>query len=216
MIPAGPLSVELADHGDMVVHKFRTEGGFETKALEAWTDLIQEGDIVIDVGAYSGVYAIAAAKRGAVVHAFEPLAAAFVRLLRNADSNSVVLRAYPKAVGSKNGREWFIHNDAMHMTSGGALEQFASRERTGIRRKIQVEVVRLDRLIDGKVAAIKIDAEGGELEVLKGAAGMLAQHRPAIIVELLSEAAEAEVGDWLRGRGYVGQPLDDRNWLFEN
>lgn len=219
MIPAGSVQVDLAELGDMVVHRFKTDGFFETEALQAWTDMLGPGDIAIDVGAYSGLYAIAGSKLGATVFAFEPLPSAFDRMLTNKTRNPSVcgqLIAYQQAAGFNPGRKPFVLNGTILMTSGGALKQFAPEAREGIRKTIDVTVSRLDHMIDCPVKAIKIDAEGSELEVLKGATIILGLYKPAIIVELLSKAAEAEVGDWLKGHGYVGHPLDDRNWLFEN
>ena len=126
------------------------------------------------------------------------------------------VRVNGQAVGSIPGPAPFVHKGAMYMTSAGALKQFVAGPEVGIKKTINVPVVTLDRTIEHPVKAIKVDVEGGELEVLKGATQILVKYRPAIIVELLSKAAEAKVGDWLRGRGYVGQALDDRNWLFEN
>ena len=220
MIPAGNVQVDLAEHGDMVVHRFKTDGEFETEALQSWTSMLGEGDVAIDVGAYSGLYAIAGSKRGATVHALEPLPSAFNRMLQNLTRNETGAKGkvvtYQRAAGLDHGRKPFVLNGAMHMPSAGTLKQFAPEARTGVRKTIDVDVWRLDHIVHGPVKVIKIDAEGGELEVLKGSTIILGLHKPAIIVELLSEAAEAEVGDWLRGHGYVGQPLDDRNWLFEN
>ncbi len=55
------------------------------------------------------------------------------------------------------------------------------------------------------VALIKIDVEGHEAAVLRGAAAVIARHAPSVVFEyapeLLGEAAQAPFG-WLAERGY--------------
>jgi len=56
---------------------------------------------------------------------------------------------------------------------------------------------------------IKIDVEGTEWEVLKGAEGTLRAHRPDLLLSLHPEplarigVAESQILEWLAARGYV-------------
>jgi FkbM family methyltransferase len=62
----------------------------------------------------------------------------------------------------------------------------------------------LDDLLDSDHLAppdlVKIDVEGGELEVLQGMSGLLSTHRPALIVEM--HGRTAAVAEMLEGAGY--------------
>ncbi len=70
---------------------------------------------------------------------------------------------------------------------------------------------------------MKIDVEGHELSVLKGAAGVLARCRPVVLFEQqpgdISDASSATI-DWLRAHGYDrfyevrSFPSLPRNWTF--
>ena len=76
----------------------------------------------------------------------------------------------------------------------------------------------------GAPGFIKIDVDGGELEVLRGAEEILREHRPSLIVETHSPQLEQQCGHFLADRGY--EPLvvkqrtvwrerrpDDNRWL---
>ncbi|TMV57847.1 FkbM family methyltransferase [Thioclava sp. BHET1] len=66
-----------------------------------------------------------------------------------------------------------------------------------------LRVVALDSLLGEEgVDFLKIDAEGMELEVLAGAAGLIARNRPVIWVETLRENMLAFVQGWCRQNGY--------------
>ena len=58
---------------------------------------------------------------------------------------------------------------------------------------------------------VKIDVEGAESAVLSGATSLLADHRPGLIVEVLSVEQQHDVGRRLGG--YRTSMLDRRNML---
>ena len=86
-----------------------------------------------------------------------------------------------------------------------------------------VEMTTLDAELDrlGAPGVVKIDVEGFELEVLRGAARLLGEHRPLLLLEMHLDILErrgirpAEVVELLRGHGYrfescAGEPLSPR------
>jgi FkbM family methyltransferase len=142
---------------------------------------------VYDVGANCGWFAVRAARAGRPVRAFEPVptTADFAErnLGRIAGADACLVRA---AVADTAGSAT-IHlysssgNNSLHertLPAGHPLR------RTG---DIEVSVVRLDDLVgsDGfpPPALIKIDVEGAELAVLRGARETLARHRPVVVME---------------------------------
>jgi hypothetical protein len=63
------------------------------------------------------------------------------------------------------------------------------------------------------VDAMKIDAEGMEIEVLKGSAEILKNHRPHLIIETWSEETTRSLNAFLRSFGYnAGILIDDRDY----
>ena len=68
-------------------------------------------DTVLDVGAYIGVYAIAAALMGMKAIAIEPHPANYARLKANAAINSVRLQMLPIAAGERNRTAKLSHEE---------------------------------------------------------------------------------------------------------
>ena len=66
-----------------------------------------------------------------------------------------------------------------------------------------IETRSLDALIGAdRIDFIKIDAEGMELEVLDGAAGLIARDRPVIWIEVLRKNIMGFAQDWCRRANY--------------
>jgi FkbM family methyltransferase len=166
------------------------EGGefVERDVTELFDELMAETTgAVYDVGANCGWFAVRAARAGRPVRAFEPVPAtadfAERNLGRIAGADARLVRA---AVADTAGSAT-IHlysssgNNSMHERT---LPEGHPLQRTG---DIEVSVVRLDDLVgsDGfpPPALIKIDVEGAELAVLRGARETLARHRPIVVME---------------------------------
>jgi hypothetical protein len=73
---------------------------------------------------------------------------------------------------------------------------------------LRVPVVRLDDLVDGDAAVVKIDVEGAELDVLEGMPRLLGERGVALIVEWhpllqqLAGYAPDALPHWLLARGW--------------
>ncbi|MBQ1088055.1 FkbM family methyltransferase [Streptomyces sp. B93] len=79
---------------------------------------------------------------------------------------------------------------------------------------VEVPVVALDDLGLKEVGFIKIDVDGSELAVLRGATALLSRDRPALFVELESRIQPiAPVLTYLRLLGYDGWVLPTRDWV---
>ena len=141
---------------------------FQDKVYEQyWSP--QPGDTVLDIGAYVGMFTVKAAcdvgNNGRVI-AVEPSRKTFKQLMDNCSSfNNVIL----------------VNKAAMNHTGKGKLYSSASAAANSMmtsRKEYEtVEVDTIDNLLSelgiDKVNFVKIDAEGGELEVLKGATRLL-------------------------------------------
>lgn len=68
---AGKVVELLGD--DRIAHHLRTSGSFEPETLVRFAQLVRSGSMVLDIGSYSGLYAILACKLGAISLAVEPL-----------------------------------------------------------------------------------------------------------------------------------------------
>lgn len=150
------------DHGDPYLYCMNDEDAFEIKVLEKY---IKKGDIVIDVGANVGFYTLLFASLvgdTGIVHAFEPAPKTFASLKKNVEINNlnnVVL--HNKALGSENEKiKLTLSKSGLHNVSKYG--------------DIEVDCVRLDDYVKS-ANFVKIDAEGYEIEILKGMPNLLHQ-----------------------------------------
>lgn len=166
----------------------RHRGVAERYEPEVWHHLMQSvrpGDVVADVGAYLGLYTLALGQRvqpGGKVIAFEPDPATFADLKRNVGLNGLtdVVELCEAAAGAKDGFVAFApgrESESRVITDGRV---FAGR--------LSVRAVSLDSYLgDAHLDILKIDVEGYEEAVLKGAERTLCdpRRRPrAIYIEV--------------------------------
>jgi FkbM family methyltransferase len=190
-VKAGTVTVDLIDDDDrVVVHAKRDGGVFEPVSMGYWCGFVQPDAVAMDVGAYTGIYAIAAAKLGAQVVAFEPMPTLGFRLLANAQLNDAELTLVRAAASDIDGHA-DLRFSTLPFTSGASIQRLLGPN------KIRVETKRLDTVWkeSGRphVAAIKIDVEGHEAAVVWGARELIAACRPHMIIETLDGPARAAV-----------------------
>ncbi len=161
-----------------------TSGGLEPGVRRVLRALLRPGDACADVGANVGLltaamaFAVGAEGR---VWAFEPEARVRAQLARTLHLNGlaqVVLSG--AAVGSQAGRLTFHQSPIIGHSSLYALP---ADEQAG-ERAVEVEVVRLDAVVPPgtALAAVKIDVEGAELDVLRGMARVVADSPDLAVV----------------------------------
>lgn len=144
--------------------------------LEAF---LEPGDLFVDVGANVGIYATWGAKivgpSGAVL-ALEPVARTRAWLEQICAENGLGhVQVISTAVGEEEGSVW------MQTTDGASG---LSRVAGGPEGGIEVPVTTLDRLLGSRLPAlIKIDVEGHEFPVLKGALHTLGNSRVPVVFE---------------------------------
>ena len=145
------------------------------------------GATVIDVGAHTGRHAIPlAALVGAsgIVHAFEPIPEIRGQLAQNLESagvNNVVV--YPFALASKPAEVQFHYIPNLPQESGIKARHIYNSP-TDPPKLLKLYAHSLDEVFPNtRVAFIKIDIEGGELDMLEGAFRTLTASRPVVAFE---------------------------------
>jgi FkbM family methyltransferase len=168
------------------------------KAIEA---VVQSGWVVFDVGSYIGSLALGAARlvgeTGCVV-AFDGDPVNAVRLREHATINHFerTMQVVPAAVWSHSAPDGLTFRCGSRMRSQGGVEAEAYRPLLGDGELIRVPAVSLDDFVLSsglRPRLIKVDVEGGEAQVLRGAAALLANDRPLLIVEIHTPQALEEV-----------------------
>lgn len=189
-----------------------TQVRLDTAQLTQFAETIRAGDIVADIGGYHGVYSVvAAARTGETGHVFvfEPMAANIASIKTNLAFNQMSDRVtiVPKVAASSNRTVTFYTDGASSANSmfRDAIEPHAEKPVVAL----TMEAVTLDEEFArfGRMPrVVKIDVEGAEFDVLKGAEQIVGSD--AIIFCELHPHAWSEAGytgdelrDWLRERG---------------
>src|SRR6185295_613228 len=176
------LFVDLSDH---VIGLNIVRGRYEAEEIDFVRRMLKPGDTALDVGAHIGFFTLQmAAAVGATgrVYAFEPFDANADLLEKSLHENRfddrVVFRR--AAVGAAAGSATLTF-PAETLNSGGAyLLRDGGAPLAGHRMK-DVPVVALDGLdLRRPVRFIKMDVEGAEPQVIRGAEGILREDRPVI------------------------------------
>ncbi len=165
-------------------------GSFEGDDGAMIAALAAPGAVIYDVGANVGWYALhlAAADPTAHVVAFEPVPATLAQLKANLALNGLPnVTVVDRGLGERDEElTFYVYPEG----SGGASA--ANQSGRPSVREVRCRVQRLDDVAATLPAGpdlLKIDVEGAELFVLRGAVETLRHHRPAIVCELLRKWA---------------------------
>ena len=166
-------------------------------------------DTVYDVGAQHGDYSLLCAVFGANVHAFEPLKKNLMIFNKNIELNRIpaqLIYLNGEAVGDKLDVIEIPYDNEMAGIEG------KSREHVGM-----TTIDHYTSISRSHPTILKIDVEGFELQVLKGAAETLKQYHPRIIMETHSSQLEAECLKYLADFGYkvihTGRVAQNKGWM---
>ncbi|TDD24494.1 FkbM family methyltransferase [Nonomuraea diastatica] len=190
---------------------------------------VRPGAVCFDVGAAYGMYTFPLARlagQTGQVHSFEPLPVPY-RILE-AGRRAVGARNVQvtnAALGSSAGWQWLnlpyrfglpIHGWA-HLQEG-----LKHPGRFAATRTLEVPVYTVDLVCElrevSRVDFMKLDVEGFEPEVLKGAERTIERHRPALLMEIEDRhlgkygRTSADVAGWLAERGYRMHVWRGRRW----
>jgi FkbM family methyltransferase len=165
-------------------------GTYEQAFQSFFFSVLPEGGVVWDVGANVGFYSLLAARKAARVIAFEPVPENLAYLNRHIVLNRLEHRieVCPAAASDHDGTGLF--SIVPGNRSEGSLRSYGT---------LRVRTVRLDS--HGTVPdLIKIDVEGNEHEVLRGAAETMITHHPLVLVA--RHSADSKCQDLLEEVGY--------------
>jgi FkbM family methyltransferase len=191
------LSLSFATAEDHIAQVIRQTGNFyEAEMLADARSRLFYPARAVDVGAHVGNHTVYFAHvLGVSTVSFEPNPVTFRHLAANVAANGLTELCT-------------LCNLAVGAATDKARAALASAENSGMATveldpQGPLEVVALDQALGGepRIDLIKIDVEGWELDVLRGAAGILARHRPLLYVEVMQGAFEAVEGH-LDAAGY--------------
>jgi FkbM family methyltransferase len=185
---------------------------WEHRSLAAWKVLCQDAEVIFDIGAAEGIYALAAKclRPGAKVVAIEPFPPRQKDLRRNVEANGYDIVCLDLAVSNFTGQADFFSDDQRSIM--GRLEAPFELWRNPTREVVRVTTLAAIARGQGlsRIDLIKLDVEGGEAAALEGLGALLQTARPAMLVEILDDAAGAQVEAIVDGLGYLYFDIDDR------
>jgi FkbM family methyltransferase len=186
---------------------------------------LNSDSIVVEVGAHIGTITIKLSKVAKEVHSFEPLKPSYDVLNTNLSLNNCTnVITYQQGVSDKISStyiKWVTENNVgASGLEGGTMTQDISL----LDKKIKVDLVSIDSLNLNKVDYIKIDVEGYEELVVKGAKNTIEENHPLMIIESFEKLNSNDVRasdeslhkrfGFLFDLGYIYEELYEWDFLF--
>lgn len=183
-------------------------GTYESFELDVYGALAENARTVLDVGGNIGLYAVVAGKRNAdaTVISFEPIRENVSYLQKNIEQNGLGnVTAVEAAVGAETGKIDIFLSD-VSIGHHSITQKFDGSRNS--KKSISVQMISLDDFVKEhkyKPELLKVDVEGYDYYVFKGAKEILKRYRPTIF---------AEFGpDMMHENGY--QPEEFLDILFD-
>ena len=167
-------------------------GFYESELTPYVRRFVRRGDVCYDIGAADGYYGLAFARLAApgLVHCFDLDDGAVEQLrisaTRNAHLGSTI-SVHRVQIGAQHVDETHTSIDALVFERGYRVPN-----------------------------VMKLDVEGAELDVLRGAEHVLRKHRPCLIIEVHSQQLETDCLELLRRLGYTATVVANRAVMAEH
>jgi FkbM family methyltransferase len=197
------------DYGEEIALLLLLHGSYEAAELESLARFAKPGTTAVDVGANIGMYTVPLATAvgdAGTVLAFEPVPQTLEKLRSNIALNGLV-NVVVVAAAAADGPgvvDLRLANDSAY----ASLVRVKHDRGTGT--TLAVPAVTIDQVWEERnrptISFCKIDVEGAELLVLKGAEDVLRACRPALLLEADPGPLLDSLVSWLGERGYKRSP----------
>lgn len=178
-------------------------GSYEREQVKFFEKIFKKDWVVFDIGAHVGFYSLLSAELAGEegkVFSFEPLTINYEYLKKHIEINNYRnITPFNVAVSDRDGFAFFSEGENTstgHLTSNG---------------EIKVRTIAIDDWVNDRKLPIpdilKIDVEGAELAVLKGAVNLLNGHHPVVFLSTHGSEIHKNCCDFLLALGYKLEPL---------
>ncbi len=171
------------------------------------------GGVLIDVGGFCGSFSLRYRDLFDHIFVFEPFPENSDAIVRNIELNNAAdkITLIRAAAAARSGlRRLYLGSNDTH--------SLANTDRT---RSLQIEACTLDEALGERlpkltvIRAIKVDVEGAEVDVLKGAERILSTARPLVVAEANTKVDERRLTEYLASNGYrAWAQTDCRNFWY--
>lgn len=195
---SGPMLGLVADR--YVSRSIALYGEFCPEEGRVLGRLAKPGMTVVEVGANMGAHSVALARACApgLFYAFEPQPRLFQVLCANLALNDIAnARAYPDALGEGEGEATVPLVDYSQDGNFGGISLGTAGE-----SGIKVRVRTLDSFDLPQLGLLKVDVEGFEAQVIRGALATIARCRPVIYIENDRKEKQKALIALIAGLGY--------------
>lgn len=195
-------------------------GRLEPLTTALYEQLLRPGDVCVDVGAHVGFHAMLAARlvgpAGRVV-AIEPQPYNCDRILTNCRLNEIENVLVIVAAAGETDQRVLLNNQDVRDKSRLSLQLGPVNDTP---QQFEVPMVRLDQVAErhglDRIRLLKLDVEGLELQVLRGAGAALLDRVDHVVLEVLPEEQLAEsrgqIAELLREAGYELFTVEGAAW----
>jgi FkbM family methyltransferase len=184
----------LSNNDDLVAQHYFWYGrnGYERCSIREWVKRARSADVVLDIGAFTGLYGLAAhfINDGAEVHLVEPTYRAFSRILENCQINFLLdaVHCHRMAVSDVPKQVEFMHFRNKHEIGSGA--SYVEKQGELIHERETCAATTIDALaheIGRPPGLIKVDVETAEVDVVRGAKEVIAAASASFFVEVVPD-----------------------------
>src|ERR1035437_3251001 len=188
-------------------------GGWEKVSLGLWMKLCKNADVIIDVGANTGIYSLIAKaiNKNSLVYAFEPVERVFKKLEENNSLNGFDVHCFPTALSNTTGTATIYDIKSEHVYSVTVNKNLNTPDIESI--KTEIQTITLYVIIEKnnltKIDLSKIDVETHEAEVLEGFSKYLKKFHPTILIEILNDEVGANVQKIVSDLDYLYFNIDE-------
>lgn len=187
--------------------------GWEKMSIRLWIQLCKQSSVIFDIGANTGLYALAAKAINphAKVYAFDPVHLVYDKLRQNIVLNNSDIIAVEMAASDSDGFATIydtLHEHTLSVAVNKNLLPAGAKA-----SEVRIETITLDSFIRKnkiqKIDLMKIDVETHEPEVLQGFKEHLSYFRPVLIIEILTDEIGERVAKLTEGLNYLYFNIDD-------
>jgi FkbM family methyltransferase len=216
---------------DLVPLMLLRTGEWQPEVWDALASALPPDSVLLDVGAHIGIFTLKGARhvgsKGRVI-AFEPNPETVKLLRENISANHLENVTVEQIACTDRPQQLTLFAAPTNNTGASSLSQVnatygASPRPFQVRGRPIDDVIRELQL--DRVDAMKIDVEGAELQVLRGAAETLKRFHPRIVVEIVPSqlanfgSTPKDIASFIRSTGYsIGVPLTtgatDWEWMI--
>lgn len=192
------------------------DNGWEKTSLKLWRKLCVNTNIVLDIGANTGLYSLVtkALNPTAKVYTFEPLPKVLEYLNYNVEINNYDIIVVSKAVSNFNGTAKVFLIEGHDFCTSVTVNKSLLSETTP-KKELEIECITLVDFINKnnleRIDLMKIDVETHEPEVLEGMGEYLDKFKPDFLIEIWDETCAIKLNTFFKDKGYLYFDIDDKN-----